>query len=145
MAKSIELGLKSEALGVLVDRLHKGEVNGAPDWTVYREVLLHAVLLACDKYDRVAAAERLLVRFEKCVKQAPWEIFCFASKTDQLSLARAALKVMGGDKLVGCAAQRGPQIARPVPLLVSNHLDSHLVTYPYISPGRRGECSASPA
>lgn len=56
--------------------------------------IVQRLLALCDKYDMLIVTERILYRLQDIAYEAPWGIFCIASRFDDHALARTAISAL---------------------------------------------------
>lgn len=88
-AKSIHIDAPSVVLKLFLDLMHHRRLPGLALWA-YRVPLFSLA----DKYGCPGVIERITYGLHHALFKNPWEIFVVASQRGNLSLAKAAMKIM---------------------------------------------------
>ena len=91
-ANEIPIEARGADLELCLDFITKRDVPKTTTWGQYDRLLKLFDFLGSD-----IVVERIVSRLYDVVGEAPWAVFCFASRIDDVKLAKAALAVMQQD------------------------------------------------
>ncbi|WWC99378.1 hypothetical protein V866_006279 [Kwoniella sp. B9012] len=89
----IPLNYGEESIAFFLEQLYDPEPESPKTWVVAK----HALNL-CREYRSGIIEELIRGQLDSVVDQAPWEIFCLASRHDDMRLAKKALRAMDNDQ-----------------------------------------------